>query len=795
MVSRRRRTSATAARRLTLALAVLAGCARRPASVEPVHEDMSVAPGESGGVRVCEEQAVVVEDALARLADRYLWEEVDKLLQLYVVARRGAGFEAAGERCAATTRDALATVALRWAEQGAETAGAQSHDLARRAFRELSANFPAAAGAPRLQAAMGHLEFVRADRISLDLGERTLTDEAYRRAHEHHRTALAGGLPPELQARSAYEQLEAIRRVHDGEQVQWNMSEHTCVPDRRGRCNDPKPRAAPQALTGADAEWLAAYDAFLAVPALRDSPEAVAVATERAALLMRYRRWDEAEASLRAIVGPGRSEARQLLLGLLLARWMDAVPAGERAAARAALIEAAAAIDAADGAVGASAQYLRRAALWAQAEEAELAGDHARCGETFAGLYPEIADDRQAAAEAADGAGRCYERAGMTREAIEWLTRLADEHRDDEERANNAVLRLARLHERILDDEPARARYLDFLARAPKARQAYNARSASLRLALRAGTLPEEQIAALVRGRGEERALAAAIRFRAVGRAGATAAEIEGYIERFGKDGGPRRLAIAHARAAEALLRSSCPVAGVEGPCVQVGRDQTPTRVVPREPRMLAQAHHHLERAQKVLADLAGGTGEGGDDAREPLYAVGEEEVRTAQRRVALLQGDLDAESALSTRPPASLDPTRSRSWLDRRREEVERMSAVYEKASPSGSEGGDGAAALVERRKAQVYESDLALLEEVATAVEAAGDAGLAAQMRELAAQRREAVFAAYTRCLESIAAWGHDPAGQAAQCRAGLGRLVGRFEEPLEYVPDGDGRVRVSK
>lgn len=118
-------------------------------------------------------------------------------------------------------------------------------------------------------------------------------------------------------------------------------------------------------------------------------------------------------------------------------------------------------------------------------------------------------------------------------------------------------------------------------------------------------------------------------------------------------------------------------------------------------------------------------------------------------------------------------------------------MSAVYEKASPVGSASGDGASALVERRKAQVYESDLALLEQVAAAVEAAGDAALAGQMRELAAQRREAVFAAYTRCLESIAAWGHDPAGQAALCRAGIGRLVGRFEEPLEYAPDADGRV----
>ena len=159
--------------------------------------------------------------------------------------------------------------------------------------------------------------------------------------------------------------------------------------------------------------------------------------------------------------------------------------------------------------------------------------------------------------------------------------------------------------------------------------------------------------------------------------------------------------------------------------------------------------------------------------------------------RVLFCEQALEDVAARSTRPPASLDPGRSRAWLEVRRAEVERMSAVYERASPAGASGRDAAAAIVETRKAQVYESDLALLEEVAAAVETAGDAALAAQMRELAAVRREAVFVGYGRCLEAIAAWGHDPAGQAALCRAGLGRLVGRYEEPIEYAPDADGRI----
>ncbi|WAS97765.1 hypothetical protein [Nannocystis punicea] len=745
---------------------------------------MSAETSGASAVAACDEQASAVQDGLVRLADRYLWEEIELLVQAHVATRGRPD----GERCAEATREALTTVTLRWAEQGAESGGSQSHALARQAYAALRQHFPAAAESPLLHHAMGKLEWARAERLTLEIGERTLTDDALREAHAHHRAALAGGLPAEQAARSARAQLDAVRRVREGEPRPWDMSEQTCLPDPRGRCTDPVPRVAPGELTAGDREWLAAYDAFLAEPGLQNTPEAGQVAVERAQLLMLYRRWDEAEAGLRAVTGPAREQARALLVGLLLARWMEAASAGERSAARVALVAAATEVEAAGGPQSAQIAALRRAALWAQAEESEAIGDDARCGEAFEALYADLGADLDAAAEAADGAGRCYERAGMTQKAIDWLERMADVHREDA-RAPDAVLRLARLHERILNDEQARDRYLDLVARAPKHRAAATARRRSLILSLRAGTLPEGQMDALIRGRPEERTLAAAIQFRAVMRPGVTPEAAEKYIERFGKEGGPRRQAIAHAYAAEAWLRASCPVEGAEGLCVEFGRDRTPARVVARVAKPHARGREHLERAQKLLPEVSGGE----VDKLEAPIAVDAEEARAALRQVALLQGDLDAESALTSQPPKSLDPARSRAWLEVRKAEVERMSTVYEGAT--GAAGGrDQAAALIETRKAQVYESDLALLDEVAAAVEAAGDAGLAQQMRELAAQRREAVFTAYARCLDHVAAWGHDPGGQSALCRNGLGRLVGRYEEPLEYTPDSDGRVLVS-
>ncbi|MDC0674160.1 hypothetical protein [Nannocystis radixulma] len=768
-----------------VAALLLAGCSPRAPTTATVRapQDMSVAPSAGPSLAACEEQASTVQDGLVRLADRYLWEEIDKLVRAYAAA--GAG---AGEPCAEATREALTTVTLRWAEQGAESGGAQSHTLARQAYAALRQHFPAAADTPQMHHAMGRLEWARAEKLTLEIGERTLTDDALREAHAHHRAALAGGLPADQAARSARAQLDAVRRVYDGPPRRWVMSEQTCLPDPRGRCTDPVPRVAPGELTTADREWLAAYDAFLAEPGLQGATDHGQVAVERAELLMLYRRWDEAEAGLRAVTGPAREQARVLLVGLLLARWMESASAGERSTARVALVTAATEVEAAGAPQAAQVAALRRAALWAQAEESEAAGDDAGCGAAFEALYADLGADVDAAAEAADGAGRCYERAGMTQKAIDWLERMADVHREDA-RAPDAVLQLARLHERILNDEQARDRYLDLVARAPRHRAAATARRRSLILSLRAGTLPEGQLDALIRGRPEERTLAAAIQFRAVIRPGVAPEAAEKYIERFGKEGGPRRLAIAYTRAAEAYLRASCPVHGAEGLCVEFGRDRTPARVVPRLAKPLAKAREHLDRAEKLLPEVSAGE----PDKLEAPLAVDVDEARAASRQVALLLGDLKAESALTSQPPKSLDPTRSRAWLDVRKDEVERMSAVYEGATAGAAGGRDQAAALIETRKAQVYESDLALLDEVAAAVEQAGDIGLAQQMRDLAAQRREAVFTAYARCLDHVAAWGHDPSGQSALCRAGLGRLVGRYEEPLEYAPDIDGRVLV--
>jgi len=52
--------------------------------------------------------------------------------------------------------------------------------------------------------------------------------------------------------------------------------------------------------------------------------------------------------------------------------------------------------------------------------------------------------------------------------------------------------------------------------------------------------------------------------------------------------------------------------------------------------------------------------------------------------------------------------------------------------------------------------------------------------------------VFKAYHRCIELVGLWGQDPDGRAETCRAGLGRLVQRYELRIEYVPDLLGRLR---
>ncbi len=183
------------------------------------------------------------------------------------------------------------------------------------------------------------------------------------------------------------------------------MSEQTCLPDPRGRCTDPVPRVAPGEMTAGDREWLAAYDAFLAEPGLQGTPEAGQVTVERAELLMRYRRWDEAEttparcqrAGARAGAGAAGRPAAGALDG---GRRRRQTLGGPRR-----LVTVAVEVEAAGGPQVAQIGGAAARGAGAQAEGRRRSADDARCGAAFEVSTPTSARDIHAAAEAADGAG------------------------------------------------------------------------------------------------------------------------------------------------------------------------------------------------------------------------------------------------------------------------------------------------------------------------------------------------------------------------------------------------------
>lgn len=789
----------------------LAGCG--PRAKAPVVAPAATTPSDAA-VRACAAQAVEVDDALARMADRFLWEEIDRLLQLTLVARRGPGDAGA---CVTATTAALVTAGRRWAEEGARTGGAQAFDLANRAYRALATHF-AGAEAP-LHHALGRLEFARAVRVSGELGEQTLAADRYAAAHEHHAAALRrGGLTTEEVKISATEQLEAIRRALDYSAPDWDPGPWLCEPDRTGTCATRPRSPVVLALAPADAQMLAAYDLLLGEPAAAGLPEAPPAAVDRAELLLRHGRLVEAEPGLRAVLAahagtPLGARAGLLLLRSLQVRWQDpaAAPAAQ-AVARARLIAATTVLRRSGAwflATPAGEQIrralprLRAAAMWQAATAARAAGEFAACAQGFEDMAEETDLDGHDEAGLRFEAAACHEAGGALRAAIAgydgWLTRFAGDRR-----APEVVLRLARTHERVLNVEDARDHYFRFLALAPDDPQAGQARRRSILLALVTGTVEEAQVEALARDRrAGDRVLAAAIRFRTEVRPGSPLERVAGYLQKFGRDGGEARLAIAHVRAAEALMRSSCPASAPDGLCVEVTRERTLGRVLPRDRQQIEQARAHLRAASGFLATATASR----DDLDAPL-AVAPGELASARRTLSLLLGDLKAEAALSTRPPASHDPGRSQAWLERRTAEVQRMEGVYESVNPASgrevaldvgaaeSTASDRFAAVIEARKAQVYEADIALLEEVAAAVaskSAADPAGaeLAARMQRLADMRRGEVFAAYHRCVELVALWGQDLEGRAESCRAGLGRLVQRHSGRIEYVPDVWGRV----
>ncbi|MCA9719844.1 MAG: hypothetical protein KC468_34575, partial [Myxococcales bacterium] len=64
-------------------------------------------------------------------------------------------------------------------------------------------------------------------------------------------------------------------------------------------------------------------------------------------------------------------------------------------------------------------------------------------------------------------------------------------------------------------------------------------------------------------------------------------------------------------------------------------------------------------------------------------------------------------------------------------------------------------------------------------------GGAALAGELDGLTRTRREQARTAYNDCLARVREWGDDAEGRAPVCRAGLGRLLRRYDDPLEYLP----------
>jgi hypothetical protein len=148
-----------------LPILLIGGCASKQAAAPATSAagPAPLRPDDAGG-RSCAAQAEEVEDGLVRLADRYLWDELEQLLKLWQLAR-GPGAVA----CSEATEAALLAAARRWAEDGVSSGGAQVADLAQRAYRALAKHFPGSEA--ELDHLFGRLEWTRATRLAGEIGE------------------------------------------------------------------------------------------------------------------------------------------------------------------------------------------------------------------------------------------------------------------------------------------------------------------------------------------------------------------------------------------------------------------------------------------------------------------------------------------------------------------------------------------------------------------------------------------------------------------------------------------------
>jgi hypothetical protein len=555
---------------------------------------------------------------------------------------------------------------------------------------------------------------------------------------------------------------------------------------------------------GSKTELRLAYSQYLSIAV--DDVERTRRAVEYAALLLEIDAFDEAEVHLRAAVAKPELElelrvwAARMLVETTVELWKQS-PTGERRRHAATRVRDLVRDLLVQEAIWRheSAYELREEApkiladtTWDIAIEYEREGlEHGdrsafeSCANELVWLYDEV-DDHPDPGSLLMKAADCSRRAYHIAQVLQLLTELV-ERQPHSEQARDARFTIAETHRSVLVYREAVEHYRAFAELYPDDERATHARTRWLELALTLGDPVADIIAIWQTGTLEERRLAAAVEFRAARHSGDIEA-MSRYLERHRADGGAAREIAARVALATDAMRRSCPDSSrANGLCTAPGTDGRLGEVLHRNARAKQLAERELRAARELMSDPAW--------KDDPLHEAGPpltlepEELLELEATVALLVGDLSAEEALGVQPPRTYEPSRTRLWLDERKNSVAAMISAYEIV---GSNDPARAAAAAERT-AQVYESDATLLARVELELVERGSTEFALELAQVEAERTAQALAAYQQCLAAIATHGDDPADVQRACKLGVARLCGRHDEDVPWADDSSLRTLV--
>ncbi len=809
--------------RLALGLLLALGCETRPTREGAQPPEQADAPQKRPKARpgsACAEQIDDFLYAASRYQTKYVIDELHTLIEVY---ERGGSREPS---CAEAARDAIRTVAQAWHKAFVEDEKPDFYTPARAALDTYFEHFADAPDRGLLGVWLGDVEFTRATRKAQDAVRYAnheelapIAVEHFSRAHRAYERALVeswDAIDPAIREQASGRDVDALTRrlellskaARTQEGVRsWSLLDHTCPFDHRGRCLDTLATLPARVENEPLAALLAAYDRHFTALARGEPRPRISHGgparrwLDRAELRMAHGQLDEAADELRDALADTPdavwiARAGVLLTELELIRWLaipDREPSRRREAAvrlSGALASARARADQLSQEDRARVDQTARALSWWLADnERELAGpqrDRARyklAGQLYLNLYNTEQErfDRDQQIALLSSAMRSYFDAGLYGQGMKIGRQLADAYPDAPE-TPDTVYAVARGYERLLEFGEARGWYGRFLDQHPRHELAAEVRRRLVWIAVLLGESPDTELARLRRGTPDERRFAAAVRYRALVDREHNAEALEAYLKAFDRDHSPLRSALAHARAAQKLFKQSCPVDARAGLCVQLSREHTLGRVLPRDPRLRERAREHVAAARKRMLAKDWDHDPIAERFDAPLSIEGRE-IAAAEATLALIEGDLGAESALLTRPPASLDPQRVAEWFERRKRLVEEMAAAYARIEDLTS---PGYAATVAARMGLIYEADSTIMLEISPSVARQGGEALAEQLDALTRTRREQARGAYNQCLARVREWGDDAEGRAPVCRAGLGRLLHRYDDPLEYLPE---------